>query len=117
MLESQAQTTATTRPLPTRGSLAPGRMRALVVRLGAPPWVALVGVLLLVGGLAFLVTLRRRTAAMAGAGATSVIAVLATPVAWVHYYVLAFPAWLAVFATAGGPPQTAGSRSSRKIPP
>ena len=26
---------------------------------------------------------------------TMLVAVLATPIAWVHYYVLAFPAWVA----------------------
>ncbi len=83
-------------------------LRSLVARLGAPTWVAVAVLLLLLAGLAFHVTLRRRTMALPGAGATAIIAVLAAPVAWVHYYVLAFPAWIALFARAGGPPQTAG---------
>ena len=82
-------------------------LRSLALRLGAPSWVAVAVVLLLLVGLAIHVTWRRRTAALPGAGATAMIAVLATPVAWVHYFVLAFPAWIALFAQAGRPPQTA----------
>lgn len=90
-------------------------LRALVTRLGAPSWVAVAVALLLLAGLAFHVTLRRRTAALPGAGATAVIAVLAAPVAWVHYFVLAFPAWLALFAPAGGQPQTAEAPRRRAL--
>ena len=78
-------------------------LRSLVTRLGLPAWVAVVAVLLLLGGLAYHVTVRRRRAALPGTGAAALIAVLAAPVAWVHYFVLSFPAWVALLAAREGP--------------
>ena len=82
-------------------------LRSLVTRLGLPAWVAVAIVLLLLAGLAYHVTLRRRRAALPGTGATALIAVLAAPVAWVHYFVLAFPAWVALLSAPRTVPRVA----------
>lgn len=82
-------------------------LRALVTRLGLPAWVALVLVLLLLAGLAYHVTVRRRRDVLPGTGATALIALLAAPVAWVHYFVLAFPAWVALWSAPRTVPRVA----------
>ena len=70
-------------------------LHALVLRLGGTPAVAAVLAALCVGG-ALLLARSRERGVLPGLGATTLAAILATPVAWVHYYVLAFPAWAAV---------------------
>jgi hypothetical protein len=47
-----------------------------------------------VGG-ALLLARSRERGVLPGLGAATLAAILATPIAWVHYYVLAFPAWAA----------------------
>lgn len=72
-------------------------VRAVVARLGGPPlaW-ALVGL----ACLAVVALALRRPAAtrepLEGIGLVLLVAILITPIAWVHYFVLAAPAWLAV---------------------
>ena len=76
-------------------------LRALVLRLGGPPAVVAGLAAVCLGG--SLVIARRRpdeTSVLPGLGATTLAAVLASPIAWVHYYVLAFPAWLSVLRGA-----------------
>ena len=58
------------------------------------------------------VALRRRSEPLAGVGATALVAVLAAPVAWVHYFVLAFPAWLALLANPRTPDAPAIRRAA-----
>ena len=65
-------------------------LRALVLRLGGPLEAAL-GVAAVCLGASLIVA-----RPLPGLGAMTLAAVLASPIAWVHYYVLAFPAWLAV---------------------
>jgi alpha-1,2-mannosyltransferase len=62
-------------------------LRALVLSLAAIPLVA-----------------RRETPGrfLAGSAATALAAVLVAPVTWVHYFVLAFPAWVALLAGPDG---------------
>lgn len=70
-------------------------LHALVLRLGGTPPVAAGLAALCVGGALLLARFRAR-GVLPGLGATTLAAILATPIAWVHYYVLAFPAWAAV---------------------
>ena len=74
-------------------------LSALLGRLGAPhPW-AIVGDLVLLG-LAALV-LRRSTSdrnIVHDLGIATVVAVLVSPIAWIHYYFLALPAWIAIIS-------------------
>lgn len=73
-------------------------LRAMILRLGGSPMIAAAAAISLIASLGVVVALRRRTEPLAGVGATALVAVLAAPVAWVHYFVLAFPAWLALLA-------------------
>ena len=73
-------------------------LAALAFRLGIP---AVLGSI--IGTVALVVTLaasarRRRTAMeiLLGAGACTLLAVLLSPIAWVHSFVLLYPAWLGV---------------------
>jgi len=71
-------------------------LRALALRLGASPNVAL-GLIGIPFALVGVVALRPSAAGhVAGVGAVALAGVLAAPVAWVHYFVLAYPAWLAM---------------------
>ena len=82
-------------------------MRSLGVRLGLPTTVALILSVIPIG-LFVLISLRRKASDLMSIGAASLAAVMAAPLAWVHYYVLAYPAWIAARSqAAGGPPQTA----------
>ena len=86
-------------------------LEALVVRLGAPPAFAIPAALacLAAVGLAL-----RRKGEGEGEGAerdvpyeigiAALVAVLLSPIAHTHYYLLAFPAWLAVLRRAGAAP-------------
>jgi alpha-1,2-mannosyltransferase len=75
-------------------------LRALIVRLGgaAPPGAAVAASLLPIVALAGVTLARPSMSHLAGVGFASLAAVLAAPIAWVHYYVLAFPAWLALLS-------------------
>jgi hypothetical protein len=87
-------------------------IRALATRLGASPGLAL-ALIAIPLVLMVVIALRKRRAAgeLDGIGAATVAAVLAAPLAWVHYYTLAYPAWLAVLSrrstAAGGPTKIA----------
>ena len=70
-------------------------LRALVLRMGGTPTLALGLAALCAAGV--LVSAGTRTwDALSGLGAVLLASVLATPIAWTHYYVLAFPGWAAV---------------------
>ena len=74
-------------------------LRALVLRLGGTPTLALGLAVCCAAGV--LVSAGTRTwDALSGLGAVLLAAVLATPIAWTHYYVLAFPGWAAVIRNA-----------------
>jgi alpha-1,2-mannosyltransferase len=76
-------------------------LAALVSRLGGPKAVSLT-----LGLLALLVTLmtwaRRHPDGLTRIGALALLSVVLSPIAWVHSFVLLFPAWLAVLSS--GPP-------------
>ena len=70
-------------------------LRALVLRMGGTPTLALGLAVLCAAGV--LVSAGTRTwDALSGLGAVLLASVLATPIAWTHYYALAFPGWAAV---------------------
>lgn len=76
-------------------------LRALAVRLGWPPLIA-AGLAVL--SLTAIPLVARREAPgrfLAGSAVTALAAVLVAPVTWVHYFVLAFPAWVALLAGPG----------------
>lgn len=78
-------------------------LAALVGRLGGSPIAAAAASVGLV--LAVAVALARRRGASAVPDEVAVVtllAVLLSPIAWVHYYVLLFPAWVAVFTRPAG---------------
>lgn len=77
-------------------------LRALVLRLGGSPALAAAAAVLLIAGLAAALAARRAAKPLDGVGATTLAAVLAAPVAWVHYFVLAFPAWVALLGRPRG---------------
>jgi alpha-1,2-mannosyltransferase len=77
-------------------------LRALVLRLGGSPPLAAAAAVLLIAGLAAALAARRAAKPLDGVGATTLAAVLAAPVAWVHYFVLAFPAWVALLGRPRG---------------
>jgi len=85
-------------------------LRALAVRLG---WPALTAAVLAVLCLAAIPAVSRREPAgrfLPGTAATALAAVLVAPVTWVHYFVLAFPAWVALLAG----PDSHGSPAIRR---
>lgn len=71
---------------------------ALLSRLGGTE-----GVSLILGVLAVIVTLvtsaKRDSDTLMSIGTVTLVAVLLSPIAWVHSYVLLFPAWLAIIAS------------------
>lgn len=90
-------------------------LRALAVRLAWPA--ATAAVLALFCAATVPLVARREPAGreLPGMAATALTAVLVSPVTWVHYFVLAFPAWLTVFARAGGWPD--GRTAGRPVGP
>jgi alpha-1,2-mannosyltransferase len=78
-------------------------LAALVSRLGGMESVSLI-----LGVLAVVVTLvasaSRRANVLVSIGALALVSVLLSPIAWVHSFVLLFPAWLAVLASGPNPP-------------
>jgi alpha-1,2-mannosyltransferase len=90
-------------------------LRALVLRLGGTPALA-VGVAALCALLVLISAGTRAWDALSGLGAVLLASVLAAPIAWTHYYVLAFPAWLAVLRNSTVPlPVRDGLRSRRVL--
>lgn len=86
---------------PSNQSLA-----ALVSRLGGSPTVGLVASLACVAAVA--VSFRHREPADRGAQELAIVtllAVLISPIAWVHYYVLLLPAWVAALDQPDPPPR------------
>ena len=83
-------------------------LRALVLRLGGTPELG-VGLAVLCALVVLTTANRRSWDSLSALGAVLLAAVLATPIAWIHYYVLAFPAWLAMwrapFARLGRAPR------------
>lgn len=84
----------------SRWQLSPNdqSLRALAVRLG---WPALTAAVLAVLCLAAIPVVSRREPSgrfLPGTAVTALAAVLVAPVTWVHYFVLAFPAWVALLA-------------------
>lgn len=80
-------------------AMSPGNqsLPALATRLGAPQAEALLlDILCLAGAAALLGRPGRGGDLPYEIGAVSLLMVLLTPIAWVHYYVLALPAWLVV---------------------
>jgi alpha-1,2-mannosyltransferase len=87
-----------------QSSLAPDRwqlslndqsLRALVLRIGGAPTVAL-GLAALCAVVVLVSAGTRSWDALSGLGTVLLASVLAAPIAWIHYYVLAFPGWAAV---------------------
>jgi len=74
-------------------------LRALVLRMGGTPALAL-GFAVLCGAVILVSAGTRSRDALSGLGAVLLASVLAAPIAWIHYYVLAFPGWAAVLRNA-----------------
>ncbi len=70
-------------------------LRALVLRMGGTPTLAL-GFAVLCAAVILVSAGTRSWDALSGLGAVLLASVLAAPIAWIHYYVLAFPGWAAV---------------------
>ena len=70
-------------------------LRALVLRMGGAPTLAL-GLAALCAVVVLVSAGTRSWDALSSLGAVLLASVLATPIAWIHYYVLAFPGWAAV---------------------
>src|SRR5260370_259572 len=70
-------------------------LRALVLRMGGTPTLAL-GLAALCAVVVLVIAGTRSRDALSGLGAVLLASVLAAPIAWIHYYVLAFPGWAAV---------------------
>ncbi len=70
-------------------------LRALVLRMGGTPTLAL-GLAVLCAAVILVSAGTRSWDALSGLGAVLLASVLAAPIAWIHYYVLAFPGWAAV---------------------
>lgn len=89
---------------PSQWQLAAGdqSLRALIMRLGGSESVAVAGGIVPIAVLALVVFTRPAMPSLAGVGLAALAAVLAAPIAWVHYYVLAFPAWLALLGQRPG---------------
>lgn len=89
-------------------------LAALVTRLsgGTVVAVALAALLLAIVGIALHRSATRRP--LREIGAVTLVAVLLSPIAWVHYFVLAFPAWLAVMPVVK--PVVGGRWSVRNLP-
>jgi hypothetical protein len=76
-------------------SLNDQSLRALVLRIGGAPTVAL-GLAALCAVVVLVSAGTRSWDALSGLGTVLLASVLAAPIAWIHYYVLAFPGWAAV---------------------
>ena len=76
-------------------SLNDQSLRALVLRMGGAPTLAL-GLAVLCAAVILVSAGTRSWDALSGLGAVLLASVLAAPIAWIHYYVLAFPGWAAV---------------------
>jgi alpha-1,2-mannosyltransferase len=73
-------------------------IRALVTRFG---WPAILALVLTLACLAAIPVVARRQGGrrtLPGMATTALAAILVAPVTWVHYFVLAFPAWLALLS-------------------
>ena len=70
-------------------------LRALVLRMGGTPTLAL-GFAMLCAVVILVSAGTRSWDALSSLGAVLLASVLAAPIAWIHYYVLAFPGWAAV---------------------
>ncbi len=77
-------------------------VRALVLRMGGSPTTALLLSVVCLVAFTLLMGGRSHGRPRSGIGATTLVAVLAAPIAWVHYFTLAFPAWVAVLTAPTG---------------
>jgi alpha-1,2-mannosyltransferase len=74
-------------------------LRALALRFGATPGLAIAFAIVPLAVAALIAVRHRgRLGDLPAVGAGTLAAVIASPLAWVHYYVLAYPAWVAVLS-------------------
>jgi alpha-1,2-mannosyltransferase len=76
-------------------SVSDQSLRAVIMRIGGTPAVAL-GLAALCATVTLIYAGTRTRDALSGLGAVLLAALVAAPIAWVHYYTLAFPGWAAL---------------------
>lgn len=89
-------------------------LRTLVLRLSGSATIATIVVALLLVCFAVAAGRSRDHRPITGVGAGALVAVLAAPIAWVHYFTLGFPAWVAML-TRNDFPRTPLPRASAWI--